>query len=108
MPASDRATTLPQRIEIWERAQQGESDAQIATDMQLSKATVRKWRRRARDSGRPGLVSHMGRPPSGALGHSTPELRARGRELRLAQPGWGPITLRLELAKDIRFAEQPS
>jgi hypothetical protein len=107
MPVSARATTLAQRIEIWERAQQGERDTQIASALQLSPVTVRKWRRRARDQGRPGLVSHIGRPASGALGHSTPALRARVRELRVAHPGWGPITLRLELAQDRRCADQP-
>lgn len=99
-------TTLQQRLEIWERAQCGESDPHIAATMQLSVMTVRKWRRRAQREGRGGLASHIGRPKSGVLGTATPELRQVVRELRVAHPGWGPITLRLELAGDGRCAEQ--
>jgi transposase InsO family protein len=103
MGQGNRATTLQQRLEISERAESGETDPQIATAMHLSPATVRKWRRRAQREARGGLVSHMGRPRTGALGRAPLELRDAVRELRLAHPGWGPQTLRLELAHDRRF-----
>jgi hypothetical protein len=103
MGQGNRATTLRQRLEISDRAERGETDPQIATAMQLSPATVRKWRRRGQREGRSGLVSHMGRPRIGALGQTSLELRDAARELRLAHPGWGPQTLRLELAYDHRF-----
>jgi len=103
MGQGNRATTLRQRLEILDRAEGGETDPQIATAMQLSPATVRKWRRHGQREGRSGLVSHMGRPRSGALGQTSLELRDAARELRLAHPGWGPQTIRLELAHDRRF-----
>ncbi len=51
MSASYRATTLQQRIEIGERAQRGETDAQIAAALHLSPLTVRKWRRKGNTKG---------------------------------------------------------
>jgi hypothetical protein len=96
-------TTLPQRLEIWERAQQGESDAQIAGRMHLSPVTVRKWRRRAQRQGRRGLAPRRGRPASGVLSQASPALRQTVREWRTAHPGWGPDTLRLECQTDPRF-----
>lgn len=104
MSQSNGATTLQQRLEISDRAERGETDPQIASALHLSPITVRKWRRRAQHEGRSGLVSHMGRPRTGALGHTVPEVRAAARDLRLANPGWGPQTLRIELARDRRFA----
>ncbi len=95
MGQGNRSTTLQQRLEIWERAEQGASDAAIAAAMQLCPMTVRKWRRRAQRQGRTGLGAQIGRPKSGPLGHAAPELRQAVRQLRSGQPGWGPITLRL-------------
>ena len=105
MGQGNRATTLQQRLEISERAARGETDPQIATAMQLSPATVRKWRRRAQRQGRSGLGSHMGRPKTGALGQAAPCGVRGDPRLRLADPGWGPQTLRLELAHDRRVGE---
>jgi transposase InsO family protein len=103
MSQGNRATTLQQRLEISDRAERGETDPQIATALHLSPATVRKWRRCAQRTGRSGLSSHLGRPRTGALGQTALELRDAVRELRQAHPGWGPPTLRLELAHDRRF-----
>lgn len=105
MSANYRVTTLQQRIEIGERAQRGETDAQIAAALHLSPMTVRKWRRKGQQEGRSGLSSKMGRPKSGILGTASAEFRTALRELRLAQPGWGPQTLRLALAADPRFMD---
>jgi hypothetical protein len=99
-------TTLPQRLEIWERAQQGEPDSQIAVAMQLSPMTVRKWRRRAQRHGRSGLATRRGRPASGVLSQASPELRQAVRAWRVAHPGWGPDTLRLECQADPRFESE--
>lgn len=104
MGQSNRTTTLQQRLEIADRAARGETDPQIALALQLSPATVRKWRRCAQREGRSGLVSHMGRPRTGALGQISLEVREAARALRLTNPGWGPQTLRVELACDRRFA----
>ena len=91
-------TSLEQRIAIAERAAAGQTDRQIATEMSLSVWTVRKWRRKARKEGRSGLTPRRGRPPTGALG-SFPQIREIVRQMREERPGWGPITLRLELEK---------
>ena len=42
MSHGNRPTTLQQRLEIWERAQRGETDPQIAAAMQVSVKTVEK------------------------------------------------------------------
>lgn len=103
MNQSQRATPLQQRIEIWERASSGETDAQIAVALQISQETVRKWRRKAARAGRKGLASTMGRPKSGHLGSFSAELRDAIRDMRQAYPGWGPDTLLKELEDDPRF-----
>jgi transposase-like protein len=107
MGQGNSSTTLQQRLEIWERAQQGEPDSQIAVAMQLSPMTVRKWRRRAQHHGRNGLASRRGRPATGALSQASPELRRTLRAWRTAHPGWGPDTLRVECQTDPRFQGEP-
>ena len=103
MAQGNDPTTLQQRLEIWERAQRGETDPQIAAVMQLSPMTVRKWRRRAQQSGRSGLASRRGRPATGVLSQASAELRQAIRAWRGAHPGWGPDTLHLECEADPRF-----
>ena len=103
----NRPLTLQERTEIMLRAERQENDTQIAAALQLSVAVVRKWRRKARDQGRAGLVTSLGRPPSGPLGHFAKELRAAVKEMRAGHAGWGAGTLRVELAHDPRFANLP-
>jgi hypothetical protein len=97
------ATTLEQRVEIGERANRGQNDPTIARDMSLSLGVVRKWRRKWQHAGRGGLASQMGRPVSGRLSHTPTEVRAALLKMRQAHPGWGPLTLCLELEEDDRF-----
>ncbi len=99
MPHGNAVTPLEQRVVIWELAQQGRSDPAIAQALGLSPGVVRKWRRRAQRAGRAGLGTHLGRPARGALSQWAPDLRATVSELRRAHPGWGPLTLRSELAR---------
>ncbi len=99
MPRGNTVTPLEQRVVIWELAQQGRSDPAIARQLGLSQSVVRKWRRRAQRLGRAGLGSHRGRPARGALSHWPDELRERVRQMRRDHPGWGPLTLRTELAR---------
>jgi hypothetical protein len=75
--------------------------------MQLSKETVRKWRRKMQREGRDGLVSRMGRPRSGPLGQFSAELRDTVKDWRQSHPGWGADTLRVELAGDEKFVGLP-
>jgi transposase-like protein len=104
MAQKGRRTTFEERIEISERAAAGQTDPAMAVDMSLSVWTVRKWRRKAQREGRPGLASRLGRPSTGALGSFPSEVREAIRQMRRAHPGWGPLTIRIELERDLRFA----
>ena len=98
-----RATTLQERLTILERSEAGAKDTAIAEELGLSVWTVRKWRRRGQRQGRAGLVSEMGRPKSGALSSFPSEVRKAVGVLRDEHPGWGPLTILMELKADSRF-----
>lgn len=98
MTPRDRWTTFQQRVEIGERAAAGQHDAQIAADLGCSIWGVRKWRRRGAHQGRPGLVSKMGRPATGALGSYAAELRDEIEQVRRDHPGWGAPSILDHLA----------
>jgi hypothetical protein len=111
MGQSNCPTTLQQRLEIWERAQRGETDPQIAATMQLKPETVRKWRRRAQPEGRSGLASQRGRSPRGLLSQASAELRQTVREWRRRIPagglkpcGWNVRPIRASRVKPFRVA----
>jgi transposase len=106
MSRKGQPTTLEERVAIAEHARAGKSSHEIAQELGRPLATVRKWRRRYGREGRAGLSSQMGRPATGALGQSPPELRDAILQMREKHPGWGPQTLRLELAKEERFAKR--
>ena len=91
------STSLEERITIAERAATGQTDREIASEVGRSRWTVRKWRRKAQKEGLAGLTPRRGRPPTGTLGTFPPELRLALHRMRQEHPGWGPITLRLEL-----------
>ena len=57
--------TFQERLDITERAAAGQSDPEIATGLDCSLWTVRKWRRIGQQYGRKGLTSQMGRPATG-------------------------------------------
>ena len=106
MSNKGQPTILEERVAIAERASAGQSSREIAAELGRPVATVRKWRQRYNREGRAGLVSKMGRPAAGALAQSSAEMKDAILEMREKHPGWGAITLRLELAKDERFARQ--
>lgn len=103
MSEKGQTTTLEERVMIAERAKAGQSSREIAEALERPLATVRKWRQRYRREGRSGLSRQMGRPAKGALASASEEMRDALLELRDKQPGWGPQTLWLEVAKDVRF-----
>lgn len=104
MKAKGQPTTLAERVMIAESVQAGQSSREIAAALGRPLATVRKWRQQYRRAGRAGLSSQMGRPAGGALATASPELKNALLTLRERYPGWGPQTLRVEVAKDARFA----
>lgn len=104
MSKKGKATTLEERVIIAERASSGQSSREIADEIGWSLATVRKWRQRYKREGRAGLSSQMGRPAAGALAQSSAEVKDAILEMRETHPGWGPITIGLELGKEARFA----
>jgi transposase InsO family protein len=100
-------TTLQQRVRILEQATAGRTDPEIAASLGLALATVRKWRRIGQRQGRTGLASSMGRPATGALGTVPVALREFIRRMRQDHPGWGPVTILVELQRDPAWANQP-
>jgi transposase InsO family protein len=108
MARYSRATTLEQRVEIGERADRGQNDPTIATELGLSVWVVRKWRRKWQHDGRGSLASPMGHPATGRLSQIPTDVREALLKMRQAHPGWGPQTLCLELADDERFKGRES
>jgi transposase-like protein len=88
-----RCTDYQERSRIVELATSGQNDRQIAEVLGCSVWTVRKWRRVHTRDGSAGLVSHMGRPASGALATCPCEVRELLMQLRQAHPGWGADSL---------------
>ena len=107
MGRSAQHSSLEQRLDILHRAQAGEDDPTIARAVGLSRWTVRKWRRLGTRGGRVALTRRLGRPPSGALTQTAAPLRDEIRRLRLAHPGWGPVTLRLEIDQQMPPGHAP-
>jgi transposase len=105
MSNKGQTTTLAERVTIAERVCAGQSSREIAEALERPLSTVRKWRQRHLREGRAGLSSQMGRPASGALATASAEMKDAILELREKHPGWGAQTLRLEIAKDERFAD---
>ena len=99
-------TTLEDRMDILESSAKGEPVWRLERRMRVRARTIRKWRRKGRSGGRAGLVSHMGRPPSGALGSYSSEIVEALRRWRQENPGWGATTLRAELELHPAFAGQ--
>ena len=102
-----QTTTLQERLDIGERAAAGQSDREIAAALGCSVWTVRKWRRRGQQQGRPGLSSQMGRPLTGPLGTLPTGIREALLQMRRAHPGWGPTTRLSELRVDPRWSDHP-
>jgi transposase-like protein len=104
MSNKGQITTLAERVTIAERVNAGQSSREIAEALKRPLPTIRKWRQKYLREGRAGLSSQMGRPAAGALATAPAEMKDAILELREKHPGWGAQTLRLEIAKDKRFA----
>ena len=82
-----QTTTVVERVTILERATAGQTDSTIAAAIGCSIWTVRKWRRRGQQLGRPGLTPALGRPAKPPLSTIPPALRETILTLRRAHPG---------------------
>jgi len=99
--------TFQDRVAIQHAAAAGQSDAAIAVALQCSPWTVRKWRRRAAQSGQVERVPRLGRPPTGALSTLAPALQTLIRTLRQQHPGWGPSSILATLQVHPLWSGQP-
>jgi transposase len=99
-------TSLEDRMTIVALAKAGHTDSDIAERSGWSVSTVRKWRRREAKQGLKGLASKMGRPPDGAMSTFSSDLEETLRAWREAHPGWGPLTLRVELEEDVFWQDR--
>jgi hypothetical protein len=102
-----RTTSLEERVMIRALAEAGHRDTDIAQQLGWKVGTVRKWRRRGQ-KGLPGLATKMGRPATGAMSTFAPAISTAVRALRQAHPGWGPLTLRVELEETPPCPRLPS
>lgn len=102
-----RTTSLEERVMIRTLAEAGHSDADIAERLGWKTGTIRKWRRRGQ-KGLAALATPLGRPATGAMSTFAPEVRFTVQRLRRAHPGWGPLTLRVELAGNPPADDLPS
>src|SRR6266849_9097381 len=100
-------TTFQIRLQISEQAASGLNDSQIASALDCSVWTVRKWRRRSQKQGRSRLTSRMGRPTTGPVSTFPHELKEAILQLRKLHPGWGPVTLLAQLKMDDCWRDQP-
>ncbi|MEW5980588.1 MAG: helix-turn-helix domain-containing protein [Acidobacteriota bacterium] len=96
---------LQQRVLIQVLSEQGMTDRQIARRLEISRYTVRKWRRQA-ERGESVLSSRMGRPRQGELSTYPQAIVDQLRRWRKAHPGWGAKTLVAELKTSSAFAGQ--
>ena len=99
-------TTLEDRMTIVALAKAGHTDSDIAERSGWSVSTVRKWRRREAEHVLNGLASQMGRPATGAMSTFSPDIKETLQALREAHPGWGPLTLRVELEEDVFWRDK--
>ena len=103
MSRRGKKASYVEKLAWMESVKAGQSDGQLAQQTGWSVWTIRKWRRAYQKQGEEGLISQMGRPKCGALSTFRLEVRDEFKTLRERHPGWGPITLQMELAKDERF-----
>lgn len=96
MPAR-RATTVQQRQEFARLVADGWTYPTIADQLGVSYWTVRKWARRAKTHGLPGLVTVSGRPPKGALSTYASVVRYVVLRLKVQHPTWGAEYVRQRL-----------
>ena len=103
-----RKTSLEERLQMVTLSEEGQTARAIAEKTGWSRSTVRKWLRRYKDQSRSGLVTKMGRPKQGALSSYPKKTTEIIRAIRQAHPGWGAITLSIELQGQAEIKRVPS
>ena len=93
-------TSLAERLTIRDRAAEGATDATIAHELRRSIWTVRKWRRRGQTGTMTALATRLGRPAAGPLSTWPATLTAHILTLRRTHPGWGALTILVDLQRD--------
>lgn len=95
--------TSAERAYLGTRRQAGATLTMIATELQCSLATVRKWWRRQR---RGQSAPDCGRPRRGILSTYPAALADEAVRLKQTHPHWGPANVKLELKRQARFSGQ--
>jgi transposase len=91
-------TTIQERTRIIELSALGMKAPEIAAQLACSVWTVRKWKQRFKKKGT--VCSKMGRPSRECLKGFDQRVGDKIISLRIAHPGWGPETLKVELEQD--------
>jgi hypothetical protein len=99
-------TSFQERLTICDRAADGATDALIAVELRRSIWTVRKWRRRGQRGTMTALATRIGRPPAGPLSTWPAALKAHILDLRRTHPGWGAVTILVELQREPAWSQQ--
>ena len=95
-----RSTSHAQRVQIVREKLAGHTLKAIAEQQGLHFDTVRKWWRRYRDKGWPGLAPKpVGRPARGPLSSFDPLVKYVVLRLKRQHPGWGLDVLGLHLTR---------
>jgi transposase len=96
-----------ERERIYQGWLQNKSIAEIAQELERSEAVVRKWWRRIRDTGAPGLLPRKrGRPAHGTLSTIAPAVSSAALALKRQHRRWGANRVLTELKKEPHFAQQ--
>lgn len=100
-------SSYPERLKIDQLSKKGLSDRQVAEQIGLSIATVRKWRRKLKAGKKSSALSQMGRPKRGVLSTYPPAMGEQLKGWCKQHPGWGAKTLHTELSLSETFRNQP-
>lgn len=93
-----------ERERIYQGYLSGQTLTEMAAELQCSVMCVRKWWRRLRDEGVPGLRGRpRGRPVHGPLSAFDPEVRQQALRLKQRHHGWGADRVLVELSQDQRL-----
>jgi len=99
-----RALPFPQREQIVQRHQQGETLVAIAQSLKVKYRTVRQWWRRFRQHGEAGLKTHYDHCGPKAP-RAAPAVHQAALTMKREHPTWGAGLIRLELRA--QFPDEP-